>query len=68
MQDILHLLHKNSGPIEFSATLIRSGTRTEVIVSFLALLELMRLKRIAVSQKYSFAPIMIFLNTEEAAL
>jgi segregation and condensation protein A len=65
MQDILHLLHKNGGQIEFSATLIRTGTRTEIIVAFLALLELMRLKRITIMQNYSFAPIQIILKTDE---
>lgn len=65
MQDILHLLRKNNGQIEFSATLIRTGTRTEVIVAFLALLELIRLKRIAIRQAYSFAPIRITLKTAE---
>lgn len=65
MQDILHLLHKNNGQIEFNATLIRTGTRSEVIVSFLALLELMRLKRISISQAYSFAPIQIMLQIED---
>lgn len=65
MQDILHLLHKNHGQIEFSSTLIRSGTRTEVIVAFLALLELIRLKRITISQTYSFAPIQITFKTDK---
>lgn len=65
MQDILHLLHKNNGQIEFSTTLIRAGTRFEVIAAFLALLELIRLKRITISQAYSFAPIHIILKTAE---
>lgn len=61
MQDILHLLYQNQGEIEFSRTLIRVGTRSEFIVAFLALLELIKLKRIAVRQEYGFAPIYLVL-------
>lgn len=62
MQDIVNLLHKNRGRLDFKETLIRQGSRAELIASFLALLELIRLKRVAVRQEKSFAAIYIFLN------
>ncbi len=66
MQDIIHLLYNSNGQIEFSKTLIRTGTRTEVIVAFLALLELIRLKRVAIFQEKSFAPIYLQLRSDSA--
>ncbi|SHI34535.1 segregation and condensation protein A [Propionispora hippei] len=62
MQDIVNLLHNNRGRLDFKETLIRQGSRAELIASFLALLELIRLKRVAVRQEKSFAAIYIFLN------
>lgn len=57
MQDIVHLLRQNSGRMEFSQTFIRSGSRGEMVSSFLAVLELIRLKRIRITQDRSFGPI-----------
>lgn len=65
MQDIVYLLHKNDGKIEFSHTFIRSGSRTEIIATFLALLELIKLRRILVTQEKSFAPIYITLRESD---
>lgn len=62
MQDILQLLHKYDGRLEFSQTIIRSGTKREVIAAFLALLELIKLQRVTVTQKGSFAAIYILLK------
>ncbi len=62
MQDIVSLLHKNQGRLDFKETLIRQGSRAELIAAFLALLELIRLKRVTVRQEKSFAAISIFLN------
>jgi len=57
MQDIIFLLRKNDGKMEFSQCFIRSGSRTEMVTAFLALLELIKLNRIGISQKHSFGPI-----------
>lgn len=62
MYDIIHLLYKYKGKIEFSQTLIRKGTKSEVIASFLALLELVKLQRVIVSQQERFASIYITLK------
>lgn len=62
MQDILLLLRKQGGRLEFAQTLIRSGSRTEMVTAFLALLELIRLKRIKIEQERSFGPIYLSLG------
>lgn len=61
MQDIIRLLYQHKGRLEFSQTVIRTGTRSEVVAAFLALLELIRLKRVTVCQEKSFAPIYLIL-------
>lgn len=62
MQDILLLLRKQGGRLEFAQTLIRSGSRTEMVTAFLALLELIRLKRIKIEQERNFGPIYLSLG------
>lgn len=62
MYDIIHLLYKYKGRIEFSQTLIRKGTKSEVIASFLALLELVKLQRVIISQQECFSAIYITLK------
>lgn len=62
MQDIIHLLRQHNGRMEFNQTFIRSGSRTEMVASFLAILELIRLKRIKISQERSFGPIHLTLG------
>jgi len=62
MYDILQLLYKFQGKIEFSQVMIRKGTRSEVIAAFLALLELIKLQRVTIKQQETFAPILILLK------
>jgi segregation and condensation protein A len=62
MYDIIHLLYKYKGKIEFSQTLIRKGTKSEVIAAFLALLELVKLQRVIISQQERFSEIHITLK------
>lgn len=57
MADIIRLLEENRGRMEFRQALTRSGSRTEIISSFLAILELIRLRRIKVIQNEPFGPI-----------
>jgi segregation and condensation protein A len=55
--DIIHLLAHSQGKIEFTATFIRSGSKQEVVAAFLAILELLRLKRLVIEQQEPFGPI-----------
>jgi len=59
MMDIMVLLHKSKQGILFTDAFTRAGTKAELVVTFLALLELIKLKRVFIEQKYSFAPICI---------
>ncbi|WP_425440869.1 segregation and condensation protein A [Sporolituus thermophilus] len=61
MYDIIHLLHK-TGRIEFWQTITRTGSRSEVVAALLAVLELLRLKRVTVYQDRCFGPIFIALR------
>lgn len=62
LHDILHLLYKHKGTIEFSQAIIRRGTRSEVIATFLALLELMKMQRVTIHQRERFGPIYITIR------
>ena len=62
IHDIIHLLYKHKGRIEFSQAIIRRGTRSEIIATFLALLELIKLQRVIFSQQESFGLIFIILK------
>ncbi len=64
MSDIISLLHLNSKAIAFSKALDKVGNRSEKIAAFLAVLELLRLKKISIRQKEAFAPIYLFLREE----
>jgi len=61
MADILLLLtqkHSEEG-IRFVDAFIRAGTKSEAIVTFLALLELIKLKRVCIRQVHAFSDIYI---------
>ncbi|MBB5336727.1 segregation and condensation protein A [Pectinatus brassicae] len=51
--------------ILFSEVFSNINNRPELIASFLALLELIKLNRIDIKQNYSFSPIYIYLRNEE---
>ena len=59
MQDILGLLVSCKGQLEFRQALKRAGSKTEMISTFLAILELIRLKQIRVLQQEAFGPIFL---------
>ena len=67
MVDILAMLGKSGGEIRFSEAFSHSGTKSEVITTFLALLELIKVKRIAIRQPQSFAEIYIRARTGEVS-
>lgn len=58
MADIISLLNRANGKLLFSEA-FRSGTRSELVVTFLAMLELIKLKAIVVRQQRLFAEIYI---------
>lgn len=60
--DIMNLLHRGNHKIAFTDAFTRAGTRAELIVTFLAVLELIKLKKIKIEQEFSFAPIYMRLN------
>lgn len=59
MMDILTLLAKRRDGILFSHVFTRSGTKAELVAAFLAVLELIKLRRITIVQKHSFSSIYI---------
>lgn len=63
MTDILGLLESFQGQLEFRQALKRAGSKTEMVSTFLAILELIRLRRIRVRQAEAFGP--IFLTRRE---
>jgi segregation and condensation protein A len=64
MTDIISLLHCNNKAVAFSKALDKIGNRSEKIATFLAVLELLRLKKISIRQNEAFAPIYLFLREE----
>lgn len=59
MRDVLSLLHGSGGKILFSRLFDDNSTRDELVVSFLALLELMKMKKISCFQHKLFEDIVI---------
>ena len=64
MSKIIDLLEKNNHSLEFSALITNNVSRSEIIASFLAILELMRLNRITIRQARPFSTIFIFLRED----
>ena len=63
MADILSLLERSRGRLLFSEA-FETGTRSELVVTFLALLELMKLKTVLVKQQRAFAEIYICIRED----
>ena len=63
MEELLDLLGRTDGRLLFSED-FRSGTRSELIVTFLALLELIKRHMVTVRQKYPFSEIFILLRQD----
>lgn len=64
MEDLLSLLARQDGWVLFSEA-FPTGSRTELIVTFLALLELIKLKAVTVRQRQNFAEIYICIGELE---
>ena len=65
MDDILSLLDRSRGKLLFSEA-FRFGTRGELVVTFLALLELIKLRGVTIQQQRAFAEIYICVREEAA--
>ncbi len=63
MEDILSLLQRNGSRLLFSEAFLH-GTRNECIASFLALLELLKLRMVTVYQSRNFSEIYIAMREE----
>ena len=63
MQESVKLLENYPEGIEFEKAFVKSGSSGEMVASFLAVLELLRLQVVRISQSMAFAPIYIFLRT-----
>lgn len=61
MGDILYLLRKYGKTIDFRETLIRARNRDEMVASFLAILELLKLRKIRAHQEQGSNTILISL-------
>jgi len=64
MYAIIHKLHQHEGEIEFLQMIEFTRSRGEVVALFLALLELIRLKRVQVRQNAGFGPIYLMLREQ----
>ena len=67
MAEIVSLLKRRLNGVEFKEVFSRTGSRSEKIAGFLALLELLKLNVITITQTEAFAPIYIFLHREDEA-
>ncbi len=65
MNEIVHMLSQHLNGVEFIKVFARTGSRSEKVASFLAVLELLKLGVISISQTVAFAPIYIFLRQGE---
>lgn len=65
MDEIIALLTRHHEGMEFKAAFAKTGTAGEQVASFLAVLELLKLKVIRISQGEAFAPIYLFLRQGE---
>jgi segregation and condensation protein A len=65
MDEIISLLGRHTEGLEFKAAFAKTGSNPEKVASFLAILELLRLRVIRISQQAAFAPIYLFLRQGE---
>ena len=65
MNEIVHMLSQHLNGVEFAKVFSRTGSRSEKVASFLAVLELLKLGVVTINQTVAFAPIYIFLRQGE---
>lgn len=59
MRELWHRISESAGQLVFEDLFDDTATRVEVVITFLALLELLKQRRVKVRQKKAFAPIYI---------
>lgn len=64
MNEIMHMLSQHLNGVEFAMVFAHTGSRSEKVASFLAILELLKLGIISINQTEAFASIYIFLKQE----
>ena len=62
MDEIVAILGKYPEGIEFEKAFVKTGSASEKVASFLAVLELLKMKIVRISQSKAFAPIYLFLH------
>lgn len=65
MEELLRLLSENGGTVRFSRLLHQRATREQIVTTFLALLELMKMKRVVCRQEQLFGEIIIIAVGEK---
>ena len=65
MREIWRRLTDGDGQVKFDELFDNAATRIEVVITFLALLELVSMRRVRVRQKTTFAPILISATAQE---
>ena len=65
MNEIVHMLSQHLNGVEFAKVFSRTGSRSEKVASFLAVLELLKLGVVTINQTVAFAPIYIYLRQGE---
>ena len=65
MNEIVHMLSQHLNGVEFAKVFSRTGSCSEKVASFLAVLELLKLGVVTINQTVAFAPIYIFLRQGE---
>ena len=63
--EYIKALIESGGCVLFTNAFIQAGTKEELITTFLALLELMKLKMVIIRQEQSFAPIYLYARNGE---
>ena len=66
MDDIMGMLENRQKGLSFQQVLKNKASHSEVIASFLAILELLRLQKICIRQDQPFAPITLSKREEGA--
>ncbi|MBQ8918636.1 MAG: segregation/condensation protein A [Acidaminococcaceae bacterium] len=63
MEEIVRFLGKYPEGVEFNRAFVKTGSASERVAAFLAVLELLRMKVVRISQSKAFAPIYLFMCT-----
>lgn len=68
MEQILDTIRQSQTPVEFNQIFLKDRNRLAIITSFLALLELIKLREIKIRQDSSFTPILITIYNKDGEI